>query len=236
MDNAITALADSVGGDLPDPWATTVRAAARSNAARVPSALAEAVRQAVPAGESARVPVWWRLITAWQWLLSGLAVAGVVWAVVIAVGHGGKERSTLLGDTSLIPWLLVMAAAVLLLGFLTAAGCRNMALLAADRERERAARAMHERGGRRGPRPRARAPRPGDRAVRALPAGPGGGGGPARSVTRPPSAAAGDYPERTGSDSPSVRDNLFLRLYLKRDAEPSGLMISMAASTWLMFS
>ena len=145
VDNAITALADSVGGDLPDPWATTVRAAARSNAARVPSALAEAVRQAVPAGESARVPVWWRLITAWQWLLSGLAVAGVVWAVVIAVGHGGKERSTLLGDTSLIPWLLVMAAAVLLLGFLTAAGCQNMALLAAERERERAARAMHER-------------------------------------------------------------------------------------------
>jgi hypothetical protein len=144
VDNAITALADAVGGDLPDPWASTVRAAARSNAATVPSALAGAVRQAVPAGETARVPVWWRLITAWQWLLASLAVAGVVWAVVIAVGHSGKERSTLLGDTSLIPWLLVMAVAVLLLGFLTAAGCQNMALLAADRERERAARTMRD--------------------------------------------------------------------------------------------
>jgi GTP-binding protein EngB required for normal cell division len=144
VDNAITALADGVGGDLPDPWASTVRAAARSNAPSVPSALAGAVRQAVPAGETARVPLWWRVITGWQWLLASLAVAGVVWAIVIAVGHGGKERSTLLGDTSLIPWLLVMAAAVLLLGFLTAAGCRNMALLAADRERERAARAMQD--------------------------------------------------------------------------------------------
>ena len=142
VDNAVTALADAVGGDLPDPWASTVRAAARSNAPSVPSALAGAVRQAVPAGETARVPLWWRVITGWQWLLASLAVAGVVWAIVIAVGHGGKERSTLLGDTSLIPWLLVMAAAVLLLGFLTAAGCKNMALLAADRERERAARAM----------------------------------------------------------------------------------------------
>jgi hypothetical protein len=37
-----------------------------------------------------------------------------------------------------------MAAAMLLLGFLTASGCQNMALLAAERERERAERAMGE--------------------------------------------------------------------------------------------
>ena len=145
VDNAITALADSVGSGLPDPWPASLRDVARSNAPRVPSALATAVAEAVPAGESARVPVWWRLITGWQWLLTVLAVVGVVWAIVITVGHSGKERSTLLGDVSLIPWLLIMAAAVLLLGFLTASGCQNMALLAAERERERAERAMSER-------------------------------------------------------------------------------------------
>jgi GTP-binding protein EngB required for normal cell division len=144
VDNAITAFADEVGGALPEPWSSTLRDAARSDAAAVPSALARAVGGAVT-GEGAKVPVWWRLITAWQWLLTVLAVAGVVWAVVIAVAHGGHERSTLLGDTSLIPWLLIMAAAVLLLGFLTAAGCQNMVLLAADRERERAEQVMHER-------------------------------------------------------------------------------------------
>lgn len=144
VDNAITALADAVGGELPDPWAASLRAAARSNAGLVPQALADAVHQVVPGGKP-RVPAWWRLITGWQWLLTVLAAAGVAWAVVIAVAHGGRERSTLLGDTALIPWLLIMAAAMLLLGFLTASGCRNMAQLAAERERARAEREIRER-------------------------------------------------------------------------------------------
>jgi GTP-binding protein EngB required for normal cell division len=144
VDNAITSFADDVGGGLPEPWSATLRDAARSNAATVPSALADAVSGAV-LGEGAKVPLWWRLITAWQWLLTVLAVAGLVWAATIAVAHTGREQSTLLGDTSLIPWLAVLAAAMLLLGFLTAAGCQNMVLLAADHERERAERAMRER-------------------------------------------------------------------------------------------
>jgi hypothetical protein len=37
-----------------------------------------------------------------------------------------------------------MAAALLLLGFLTAAGCRNVAVLAAERERLHAEQAMRE--------------------------------------------------------------------------------------------
>jgi GTP-binding protein EngB required for normal cell division len=144
VDNAITALADAVGGGLPEPWATSLRAAARSNSGEVPSALADAVRRAVPDSRS-RVPAGWRLITVWQWLLTVLAVVGLAWAVVIAVAHGGKEQSTLIGDTALIPWLLIMAAAMLLLGFLTAAGCKNMALLAAERERAHAEQTMRER-------------------------------------------------------------------------------------------
>jgi GTP-binding protein EngB required for normal cell division len=144
VNNAITTLADAVGGGLPDPWAASLRAAARSNSVLVPQALADAVHQAVPGGKP-WVPGWWRLIAIWQWLLTVLAVAGVAWAVVIAVAHGGKEQSTLIGDTALIPWLLIMAAAMLLLGFLTASGCRNMAQVAAERERERAERAMRER-------------------------------------------------------------------------------------------
>jgi len=143
VDNAITAFADAVGGELPGPWASSLRDAARCNASMVPSALADAVHQAVPG--TRRVPVWWRLITAWQWLLTALAVGGVGWAVVIAVAHSGQPKSTLLGDVSLIPWLLIMAAALLLLGFLTASGCKNMALLAAERERESADQAMRER-------------------------------------------------------------------------------------------
>jgi hypothetical protein len=141
VDNAITAFAGAVGDQLPGPWSASVRDAARSNATEVPAALAAAVHRAVP--ERARVPVWWRLITGWQWLLTVLAAVGVVWAVVIAVAHGGKQ-STLLSDTSLIPWLIVMAVALLVLGALTASGCLNLVLLATDREREHAERAMRE--------------------------------------------------------------------------------------------
>jgi GTP-binding protein EngB required for normal cell division len=143
VDNAITAFADAVGGQLPSPWPASVRDAARSNATAVPAALAAAVRRAVPG--RLPVPVWWRLITAWQWLLTVLAVGGVVWAAVIAVAHAGKQQSTLLGDVSLIPWLIVMVVALLVLGALTASGCQNVVLLAADREREHAERAMRER-------------------------------------------------------------------------------------------
>jgi GTP-binding protein EngB required for normal cell division len=142
VDNAITVFADAVGGRLPAPWAASLRDAARSEASAVPAALADAVHRAVPGRP--RVPVWWWLIAAWQWLLIVLAAAGVAWAVVIAVAHGGKQQSTLLGDVSLIPWLVVMALAMLLLGVLTASGCQNMVLLTADRERDRAEQAIRE--------------------------------------------------------------------------------------------
>jgi hypothetical protein len=143
VDNAITRFADAIGGQLPAPWAHSLREAARSRAPQVPSALAAAVRDGVP--PRASVPAWWRLTGAWQWLLALLAVAGVAWSVVIAVGHGMKGSSALLSDMSLIPWLLIMSVAVLVLGWLTASGCHNMALAAAEREQARAADGMRER-------------------------------------------------------------------------------------------
>ena len=143
VDNAITRFADGVGGHLPAPWNSSLREAARSAAPRMPAALAAAVREGIP--RRASVPAWWRLIGAWQWLLALLAVAGVAWSVVIAVGHGVKDSSALLSDMSLIPWLLIMSVAVLVLGWLTASGCHNMALAAAEHEQARAADGMRER-------------------------------------------------------------------------------------------
>jgi hypothetical protein len=142
LDNAITRFAEAIGGQLPGPWARSVREAARSGAPQVPGALATAVREGIP--PIATVPAWWRLIAAWQWLLAGLAVAGVAWSAVIAVGHGVKSNAPLLSDLSLIPWLLVTSVAVLVLGWLTASGCHNMVLAAAEREQARAAREMRE--------------------------------------------------------------------------------------------
>ena len=144
VDNAITAFGDAVGKGLPEPWAGGLREAARSNAGMVPAALTTAVQQAAIAGAT-RPPAWWRLVTAWQWLLALLAVAGVVLSVVIAVVRGTGHHQGWTGEVSLIPWLLVMAAAMLVLGYVTALGCRNVAVAAAERERDAASRSMRDR-------------------------------------------------------------------------------------------
>jgi hypothetical protein len=144
VDNAITAFADEVGSGLPAPWSGSLREAARGNAAMVPQALAAAV-QAVTGERRSGPPGWWRLVTAWQWLLAVLAVAGVVLSVVIALARLTGKHQGWIGEVSLIPWLLIMAAAMLVLGYVTAVGCRNVAVNAADRERRTAERAMRDR-------------------------------------------------------------------------------------------
>ena len=143
VDNAITAFADAVGGDLPAPWAGSLREAARCNASMVPQALAGAVHEVVT-GEWSRPPAWWRLVTAWQWLLTVLAAVGVGLSVVIAVVRATGRHQGWISEASLIPWLLIMAAAMLVLGYVTAVSCRNMAVATADREREAVERAMRD--------------------------------------------------------------------------------------------
>jgi energy-coupling factor transporter ATP-binding protein EcfA2 len=145
VDNAITAFSGAVGGRLPEPWAGGVREAARGNAGLVPQALADAVR-GVTASWSGP-PGWWRLVTVWQWLLAVLAVAGGALSVVIAVVRGTGHRQGWISEASLIPWLLLMAAAMLVLGYVTAVSCRNLAVTAADGERQTAERAMLDQVG-----------------------------------------------------------------------------------------
>jgi GTP-binding protein EngB required for normal cell division len=144
IDNAITVFADEIGGPLPEPWSRTVRAAARSRANEAQTALGMAVAQGMPPRD--RVTGWWRLIALAQWLLMLLVVAGLVWIGLILALHG-SHKSSLIGDVSLVPWLAVMVVALLVLGWLTASWCQNMVVLAADREREQASRAIMSRIG-----------------------------------------------------------------------------------------
>jgi GTP-binding protein EngB required for normal cell division len=135
IDNAITVFADEVGGSLPEPWSRTVRAAARSRVNEAPAALGAAVAHGLPPRD--KVTGWWRLIALVQWLLVLLSLAGLVWIVLI-LSHGSHKSSSLVSDTSLVPWLAVMVVALLLLGWLIESWCQNMVVLAADREREQA--------------------------------------------------------------------------------------------------
>jgi GTP-binding protein EngB required for normal cell division len=141
IDNAINVFANEVGGSLPEPWSRTVRAAARSRADEAQAALGTAVTQGLPPRD--KVTSWWRLIALAQWLLLALTLAGLIWIVLIlAIGgsSGPNQKSSLINDVSLAPWLGVMVVALLLLGWLISSWCQNMVVLAADREREQAVR------------------------------------------------------------------------------------------------
>jgi hypothetical protein len=143
ISNAITALADEAGHGLPGPWQASVRQAARSRTEEIPAALGAAIAQSLP--QENNVAPWWRAVAAWQGLLLGTAAVGVVWllGIIILGAFGGAPHATLLlRDVSLLPWIALMVAAILLLGWLTANGCMAVVIREADQEREQAQQRM----------------------------------------------------------------------------------------------
>jgi uncharacterized membrane protein len=59
-----------------------------------------------------------------------------------AVSH---VPSRLFDDVSLLPWIGIIIAAILLLGWLTASGCMNLVRVAAEREQEHVEATMRAR-------------------------------------------------------------------------------------------
>jgi GTP-binding protein EngB required for normal cell division len=146
IDNTLNALAADICAALPLPWSRTVRAATRSQAGRIPAELGNALKESIP--EVNRLPSWWRLVRVWQWALVAVAVAGLAWlGALIAFGvlQVSRQSTPLLDDPTLIPWVCVMVAAILLLGWLTSAGCQNVVTLAAERQRDRVVELIHRR-------------------------------------------------------------------------------------------
>jgi hypothetical protein len=79
-------------------------------------------------------------VAVWQGLLLGCAVAGLAWVValvVIGVFHATRHALAIFSDVALLPWVVLLIAAILTLGWLTASGCMSMVSSAAVRERSR---------------------------------------------------------------------------------------------------
>jgi len=147
IDNALTVVADKVGPPLPMPWSQTVRSAARSMAKDIPGELGTSMGEALPVEND--IAGWWRLIGAWQGLLLGCVIVGVAWlGVIVAFGvlhAAGHVPSRLFDDVTLLPWIGLMIAAILLLGWLTSSGCMNLVRVSAEREQQRVEAAMRSR-------------------------------------------------------------------------------------------
>jgi GTP-binding protein EngB required for normal cell division len=136
IDSALTRLADDVGGPLPKPWSQTVRAAVRSRAEEIPAAIGTAMGESIP--EENKIMLWWRLVGALQGLLLGCEIVSLLWIValtIFGVFRAAGNVPQLFGDASLLPWIVILFAAFLILGWLTAAGCTNLVRAAAGRER-----------------------------------------------------------------------------------------------------
>jgi GTP-binding protein EngB required for normal cell division len=146
IDNALTAVGEQIGPTLPLPWSNTVRVAARSKRDEIPGALGTAIGDSLP--EENSVEPWWRLVAVWQGLLLGCVVTGLAWIaalLVIGVFHAVHHAAAIFSDAALLPWVVILIAAILTLGWLTASGCMSMVSAAALRERSRVEAQMRSR-------------------------------------------------------------------------------------------
>ena len=136
IDNALTKLADKVCPPLPMPWSRTTRSALRSKAEQVSAALSAAMGESLPAENT--IAPWWRYVGALQGLLLGCVIVSLAWIVallIFGVFHAAANVPRLFSDAYLLPFVVIMIAAFLFLGWLTAAGCVNLVRSAAARER-----------------------------------------------------------------------------------------------------
>ncbi|MBW8484202.1 ABC transporter [Actinomadura parmotrematis] len=144
VDNALAAVAETVTGTLPPPWARAVRAAARRHAGELPEDLGEALKDALPTFN--QVPRWWWLIKTWQYFLVLATALCVLWIGLLVAygvfGAGGDGANGLIGDAGLIPYVAVLAVCTLGMGYLTNLACRNMVALQSANHGERMERHM----------------------------------------------------------------------------------------------
>jgi GTP-binding protein EngB required for normal cell division len=145
IDNALTELADEVSPALPKPWSSTIRVAIRSRAADIPAALGERIGAALPAENN--IAPWWRAVGVWQGLLLGGSVIGLAWIVAILI-FGVFHAATvphLFRAVGLLPVLVLLLAAAMVLGWLTANSCLKAVRTAAVLENEQVAEDMQNR-------------------------------------------------------------------------------------------
>ncbi|MFD0889235.1 ABC transporter, partial [Streptosporangium algeriense] len=146
----VRALADGLTAGMHEAWQNGVREAARSHSAELPRLLSAELSEIAPRLD--RVPVWWRLLLVWQYLLVLLFLAGIAW-LGTALAYGVFEAGTLppglevFGETASMPWVGLMIVSVLGLGLLTAVASRNVVMLGAGNERDRLEREMRRRVG-----------------------------------------------------------------------------------------
>jgi GTP-binding protein EngB required for normal cell division len=131
VDLATRQVGETAGAGLPPRWADAVAAAATPQSDTLADSLDQAVMK-TPL--RARNPVWWQLVNLLHWLLAIVAIAGLVWLVVLGA-LGFLQMSVEVPMYGPLPVPVLMLGGGLLLGILLAVMGRAFARVGARRRR-----------------------------------------------------------------------------------------------------
>ncbi|ETK30844.1 GTPase [Microbispora sp. ATCC PTA-5024] len=140
VDTALRDVGAAAARDVPEPWASSIRHAARSRAGELTDALDRTV--AVTSLDASRAPRWWRAVGALQWIMVVATAAGALWLLALfAVDYLLLTRppTPRLGR---VPWPTVLLAGGVLGGVFVALLSRAAAWLGGRRRARRTAKAL----------------------------------------------------------------------------------------------
>ncbi|WP_433498208.1 GTPase [Sphaerimonospora sp. CA-214678] len=140
MELAVRDVGAAAAAGVPEPWATSVRHAARSRTPELADALDRAV--ATTSVGVSRTPRWWRAAGALQWLLTAAMAAGAGWLAVLFVVDYLLLPRPPTPTLDRVPWPTALLAGGAVAGVFVALLCRAVAWLGGRRRARKAARAL----------------------------------------------------------------------------------------------
>jgi predicted GTPase len=140
LEVAVREIGTATSTGLPEPWAGTVRKAARTQNDQLADALDKAV--ATTSLGATHRPRWWSAAGALQWLLLTATAAGALWLTALFAVAYLRLPDVPTPDLGALPWPTVLFLGGALAGILLALLCRALAWLGGRRRARKAAKAL----------------------------------------------------------------------------------------------
>ncbi|MEN3536374.1 GTPase [Microbispora sp. ZYX-F-249] len=141
LDTALRDVGAAASEEVPEPWATAVRHAARSRSEELTDALDRTVAAATSGGVS-KAPRWWRVAGTAQWLTVAAMALGAIWLLVRFALNYLMLPELPTPTLGRAPWPTVLLLGGALAGVLIALLCRVFAWIGGRRRARRAAKAL----------------------------------------------------------------------------------------------
>ncbi|MDH2430374.1 GTPase [Sphaerisporangium sp. TRM90804] len=141
MGTAVRDVGSAAASGLPEPWAASVRRAARSHTDDLVDRLDQAV--AVTSTGAGRRPRWWRAVGLLQWLLFAAMLSGALWLTGMFALDYLRLPEPPMPTVGTVPWPTVLLIGGALAGLLLALLSRVAAALGGRRRARKARKALY---------------------------------------------------------------------------------------------